>query len=108
MLFGIFNQHSICHNQCTATMLRIQKANAIGNIEWPYQRTGRRISSEKDQMGDKQGKRKEGWEGEKGVEYISNTSRIGEKKHGNWINDNDNDAIILEPRFFNPPGFATL
>ena len=66
--FGIFNQHSICHNQCTATMLRIQKANAIGNIEWPYQRTGRRISSEKDQMGDKQGKRKEGWEGEKGVE----------------------------------------
>ena len=76
MLFGIFNQHSICHNQCTATMLRIQKANAIGNIEWPYQRTGRRISSEKDQMGDKQGKRKEGWEGEKGVEYISNTSMV--------------------------------
>ena len=57
-------------------------------------------------MGDKQGKRKEGREGEKGVEYISNTSRIGEKKHGNWINDNDNDAIILEPRFLKPSWFC--
>ena len=46
-------------------MHQICKVNTVEDIEWPFQRTGRRIAPEKDQMGDKQGKRNEGWEGKK-------------------------------------------